>query len=104
MRKCHVVLRGAFLAACACVIASAARAQDLTGSVEGVLLRADDGRPIRDAVVGLFGLGRYTTSDSTGHFLLSGVRFGGAGIHGSDGWVSRDGRGGGHRSCRRCRR
>ena len=77
MRKCHVALRGAFLAACACVVASAARAQDLTGSVEGVILSADDGRPIGDAIVGLFGLGRYTTSDTTGHFLLSGVRFGG---------------------------
>ncbi|HEU4474597.1 MAG TPA: carboxypeptidase regulatory-like domain-containing protein, partial [Gemmatimonadales bacterium] len=77
MSKCHVVLRGAFLAACTCVVASAAWAQDLTGSVEGTVLSADDGRPIKDAVVGMFGLGRYTTSDTAGHFLLSGVRFGG---------------------------
>ena len=77
MRKLHVVLRGAFVAAGACLLATVVRAQDLTGDVEGTVSSADDGRPIKDAVVAVFGLGRYTTSDSAGRFLLPGVRFGG---------------------------
>ncbi len=77
MRQWYVVLRGAFVAACACAFATVARAQDLTGSVEGAVLSADDGRPIRGALVGMFGLGRHTTSDSAGRFLLPDVRFGG---------------------------
>ena len=77
MREFYVVLRGAFVAAGACLLATVVRAQDLTGNVEGTVLSVDDGRPIKDAVVGIFGLGRHTTSDSAGRFLLPGVRFGG---------------------------
>jgi iron complex outermembrane receptor protein len=64
------------MAACACTIASAVRAQDLSGSVEGVVVSTDGGRPIADAAVGIFGLGRHVTTDSAGRFLLGGVRFG----------------------------
>ena len=70
------ILRGAFLAACACITAAAARAQDLSGSVEGVVLSSDGGRPIADATVGIFGLGRHVSSDSAGRFSLGGVKFG----------------------------
>ena len=72
----HAILRGALLAMCACVAATAARAQDLSGGVEGVVLSEDGDRPIPDAVVGIFGLGRPVTSDSAGRFVLSGVKFG----------------------------
>ena len=65
------------MATCACTMATAARAQDLSGSVEGVVLSTDGRRPIADATVGILGLGRHVTSDSAGRFLLSGVRFGG---------------------------
>src|ERR671919_1498833 len=68
--------RGALMAACACTIASAVRAQDLSGSVEGVVVSTDGGRPIADAAVGIFGLGRHVATDSAGRFLLGGVRFG----------------------------
>jgi iron complex outermembrane recepter protein len=72
----RALLRGALMATCACTMATAARAQDLSGSVEGVVVSADGGRPIADATVGIFGLGRHVTSDSAGRFLLGGVRFG----------------------------
>ena len=68
--------RGAFLAACACMAAAGARAQDLRGTVEGVVLSADGGGPVADALVGIFGLGPHVASDSAGRFVLAGVRFG----------------------------
>jgi iron complex outermembrane recepter protein len=68
--------RGALLATCACAMASAVRAQDLSGSVEGVVLSTDGGRPIAEAAVGIFGLGRHVITDSAGRFLVGGVRFG----------------------------
>ena len=40
------------------------------------MLSADGGRPIADATVGIFGLGRHVTSDSAGRFQLAGVTFG----------------------------
>ncbi len=39
-------------------------------------MSTDGGRPIADAAVGIFGLGRQVMSDSAGRFLLTGVRFG----------------------------
>ena len=39
-------------------------------------MSTDGGRPIADATVGIFGLGRQVMSDSAGRFLLTGVRFG----------------------------
>ncbi|HWB40805.1 MAG TPA: TonB-dependent receptor [Gemmatimonadales bacterium] len=76
MISSRVVLRGALLAACTCAFATVGRAQDLRGSVEGVVLTAEGDRPVADATVGIFGLGRYVTSDSAGRFLLGGVPFG----------------------------
>ena len=72
----HVIVRGALLATCACAAATAVRAQDLRGSVEGVVLSADGDRPVPDAAVGIGGLGSHVSSDSSGRFVLSGVKFG----------------------------
>ncbi|MGH7581088.1 MAG: TonB-dependent receptor, partial [Gemmatimonadales bacterium] len=72
----RAVLRAALLATCACAFATVGRAQDLRGSVEGVVLSAEGGRPVADARAGIFGLGRHATSDSTGRFRLEGVPFG----------------------------
>ena len=76
MISSRAFLRGGFLATCACAMAPAVRAQDLSGSVEGVVVSTDGGRPVADATVGIFGLGRRLATDSTGRFLLGGVRFG----------------------------
>jgi iron complex outermembrane recepter protein len=76
MISSRAVLRGAFLATCACAMATAVRAQDLRGRVEGVVVSTDGGRPIADAAVGIFGLGRHVATDSAGRFMLGGVRFG----------------------------
>ena len=76
MTSSRAMLRGAFLATCACAMATVARAQDLSGSVEGVVVSADHGRPIADATVGIFGLGRHVASDSAGRFRFGGVKFG----------------------------
>ena len=72
----HGVLRAAVAAACGCLVATTARAQDLSGTIEGVVLTADGGRPIAEATVGIFGLGRSVGSDSAGRFQLGHVRFG----------------------------
>ncbi len=72
----HAVLRGALVAACACTFAAVGHAQDLRGTVQGVVLSADGSRPVADATVGVTGFGRYVSSDSAGRFSLDGVRFG----------------------------
>jgi iron complex outermembrane recepter protein len=77
MISSRAILRGAFLATCACTTAAAASAQDLNGSVEGVVLSSDGGKPVADATVGIFGLGRHVSTDSAGRFSLVGVKFGG---------------------------
>ena len=72
----HTMWRGALMAACVCTLAGTARAQDLRGTVEGVVLSADGDRPIADARVGVFGFGGHVASDSLGRFQLAGVAFG----------------------------
>ena len=72
----RAVRRGVFLAAFACAAASSLHGQDLRGTVEGVVLRQDDGRPVADAMVGIFGAGQHVSSDSAGRFRLTEVRFG----------------------------
>jgi outer membrane receptor protein involved in Fe transport len=68
--------RGLVLAACACAAASGLQAQDLRGTVEGVILSQDGGRPVPDAMVGIFGLRRHVGTDSAGRFVLTDVPFG----------------------------
>ena len=68
--------RGALMAACVCTTAGTASAQDLRGTVEGVVLSADGARPIAEARVGVFGGGGQVASDSLGRFQLAGVAFG----------------------------
>ncbi len=76
MINSRTILRGALLAACASTVAAAAWAQDLSGGVEGIVLSSEEGRPIANATVGIFGLGRHVSSDSAGRFVLAGVKFG----------------------------
>ena len=52
-----------------------ARAQDLQGTIGGVVLSAQ-GAPLALASVGIAALGRSATSDSMGRFRLEGVKFG----------------------------
>ena len=73
----HTIWRGALMAACACTLGGAASAQDLRGTVEGVVLSAEGDRPIAEARVGLFGFGGHVASDSLGRFELIGVAYGG---------------------------
>ena len=68
--------RGLLLGACVCSVGSGLRAQDLRGTVEGVVLSEDGGRPVASALVSLSGLGRHVSSDSAGRFVLTEVRFG----------------------------
>lgn len=68
--------RGLALAACACMVGSGLRAQDLRGTVEGVILSAEGDRPVASALVGLYGMGRHVSSDSAGRFVLTDVRYG----------------------------
>jgi iron complex outermembrane receptor protein len=68
--------RGFLLAACACAVGSGVEAQDLRGTVEGVLLSQESDRPVADAMVGIFGGGQHVSSDSAGRFRLTEVRFG----------------------------
>ncbi len=72
----HTMWRGALVAACACALRGTASAQDLRGTVEGLVLSAEGGRPIGEARVGLFGLGAHVASDSLGRFELGGVAYG----------------------------
>jgi iron complex outermembrane receptor protein len=68
--------RGVLLAAGACAMASGVWAQDLRGTVEGVVVSSEGAEPIADAMVGIFGMGRHVTTDSAGRFTLSEVKFG----------------------------
>ena len=68
--------RGVLLAACACAVGSGVEAQDLRGTVEGVVLSQESDRPVADAMVGIFGGGQHVSSDSAGRFRLTEVRFG----------------------------
>ncbi len=72
----HTMWRVALVAACACTLGGTASAQDLRGTVEGVVLSADGARPIAEARVGVYGLGGHVASDSLGRFELMGVAFG----------------------------
>jgi iron complex outermembrane recepter protein len=76
MISSRALRRGVLLAACACTAGSGLWAQDLRGTVEGVVLSQDDGRPVPDAMVGIFGAGQHVASDSAGRFRLTQVRFG----------------------------
>ena len=76
MIRSRALRRGVLLTACAWAAGSGLQAQDLRGTVEGVVRSADGGRPVADAMVGVFGLGRHVSSDSTGRFVLTDVRFG----------------------------
>ena len=76
MISSRALRRGALLAACACAAVSGLQAQDLRGSVEGVVLSQDGGRPVADAMVGIFGGRQHVTSDSAGRFRLTEVGFG----------------------------
>jgi iron complex outermembrane recepter protein len=67
---------GVLLAVCACAAGSRLSAQDLRGTVEGVVVSAEGGAPVADARVGIFGQGQYVSSDTAGRFVLAGVKYG----------------------------
>jgi outer membrane receptor protein involved in Fe transport len=71
----HVVLCGV-LALGTSTAPSLGSAQDLQGTVGGVVLNAEDGTPLGDASIGIPAVGRYTTSDARGQFRLPGVPYG----------------------------
>jgi iron complex outermembrane receptor protein len=77
MSSRHAVLCGALLSLSLSVAPAVAGAQDLRGTISGVVLNFADGRPISDATVGIPALGRFVTSDAAGRFRLADVRFGG---------------------------
>ena len=77
MIRSRALRRGVLLAACACAGGSGLQAQDLRGTVEGVVRSEDGGHPVANAMVGIFGLGQHVSADSAGRFVLTGVRFGG---------------------------
>ena len=70
------VLRGALLLLLGSALPARLFAQTSHETISGVVLNAEDGRPVPDAAVGIADLGRFATSDSAGRFRLSGVRFG----------------------------
>jgi iron complex outermembrane receptor protein len=76
MFSSQAVRRTSLVAMCLCAHAAVARAQDLRGTVEGVVTSADGARPVADAMVTIFGLGRQASSDSAGRFHLAGVPYG----------------------------
>ncbi|MGH7508605.1 MAG: TonB-dependent receptor [Gemmatimonadales bacterium] len=75
MRARHTVLCGALLVLGMTAAPVVAGAQDLEGSISGLVIGAG-GEPIAQASVGIASLGRYTASDSAGRFTLEAVRFG----------------------------
>ena len=72
----HALRRGVLLAACACAVGSGARAQDLRGTVEGVVMSREGDQPVAEAMVGIFGMGQHVSTDSAGRFVLGQVKFG----------------------------
>ena len=69
------VLLGAVLVLCGAAARAPLSAQSRE-TIVGVVRSADDDRPVAGATVGVSTLGRFTTSDSAGHFRLTGLRFG----------------------------
>ena len=76
MNSSRALRRGMVLAACACAAAGRIEAQDLRGTLEGVVVSAEGGAPVAGARIGIFGQGQYVASDSAGRFVLAGVKFG----------------------------
>jgi iron complex outermembrane receptor protein len=76
MTRNRIVFGGALLLLCAGVAPTVGSAQDLAGTVGGVVLNGANGRPIADASVGVPALNRFVATDSAGRFRLAGVRFG----------------------------
>jgi outer membrane receptor protein involved in Fe transport len=75
MRLRHIVVASGVLALGAWLPVRAS-AQDLRGTVAGVVLDQDGGRPLAEAWVGIPALGRAASSDAYGRFRLADVRFG----------------------------
>jgi iron complex outermembrane receptor protein len=71
----HTVRCGVLALLSAGAASGVARAQDLRGTVGGVVL-STDGAPLAEASVGIPTLRRWVTSDSVGQFRLAGVQFG----------------------------
>ncbi len=76
MARTAGALRGAALILLLGGYPAVARAQETGETITGVVRSEEDGRPIPRATVGIAALGRYTTSDSSGGFALTGLRFG----------------------------
>jgi hypothetical protein len=76
MNRSRALRRGVLFAACACAAGSGLQAQDLRGTVEGVVRSEDGDRPVAEAMVGIYGLAQHVSSDSAGRFVLTDVRWG----------------------------